>query len=149
MHSVVSGTCIELRLKTCQDHGAFSSCLSRRTTLLVRKEKLRMHPIDYSQPINPALKRSSLSARPSLAGTTPASFLRRGGGDGCQQRKPLARPRGRQGKAWSVSESGSMGSWLCLSASILWFPGGLGRDSHSQREWRMRPVCMGVRLSSL
>lgn len=44
--SVVSGICIELWLKTCQDHGAFSSCLSHRTTLLVRKEKLRMHPID-------------------------------------------------------------------------------------------------------
>lgn len=147
---MVSGTCIELRLKTCQDHSAFSSCLSHRTTLLVRKEKLRMYPIDYYQPINPSLKRSCLSARPSLVGTMPAFFLRRGGGDGCQQKKPLACSRGRQGKAWSVSESGSMGSWLCLSASsILWFPGGLGKDSHSQREQRMRPVCMGLGLSIL
>lgn len=122
---MVSGTCTALWLTTCQDHRAFSSWLSHGTTLLVRQEQLRMYPIDYSWPIHPALKRSTLPAGPSLVGTTPGLLSQKGWR--CWGVRRGSCSRGRQEKDRSVCESGSTESWLGFSASVSWFPRGLGQ----------------------
>lgn len=101
----------------------FLLCLSHRTTLLVRREQLGMQSIDYSRPTNPALKRSTLAAKPSLVGTMPASFLRKAGGGGCQERKLFI---------WEVRESlvhlrvwphGVLALSICQHLEVSWKSG--------------------------